>query len=346
MNQGPPLQKRRHKIRRTMRLPHQRRHVFGHPMGGRRSQVFPVIKVQRAIGGRTQPHRLFEDRVEHRCEVAGRGIDDLQDLGGRGLLLQRLARFGQQPRILDRDHRLVGKGLQQRDLRFGKRLDLASPAADDPDRFAVAHDRYAEKRAISRDRLQYLEGARVVAGLVQRIGDMRRPGVDKSASHGKIGQWRPWEQGMKCGRLLRRHAVHRDEVEQPVLKPRDSAELGGADLGRAPDDDLEHRLHIGGRTRDDAEDRARRGLARAGRVALGFQGCQLASKFIEPPFERRDGVGRAELRVSRHLASDQPPAARQLWPPPAAIRRRYHSRGGRSYETLKPFRNLKALAQP
>ncbi len=35
-----------------------------------------------------QPYCLFEHRVEHRREVAGRGIDDLQHLGGRGLLLQ------------------------------------------------------------------------------------------------------------------------------------------------------------------------------------------------------------------------------------------------------------------
>ena len=66
--------------------------------------------------------RLFQDRVEYRGEVAGRGIDDLQDFGGCGLLLQCLARLGDQPRILDRDHRLVGKGAHQFDLPLGKGL--------------------------------------------------------------------------------------------------------------------------------------------------------------------------------------------------------------------------------
>ena len=37
-------------------------------------------------------HCLFEHRVEYRREVAGRGIDDLQHFGGRGLLFQRLAK--------------------------------------------------------------------------------------------------------------------------------------------------------------------------------------------------------------------------------------------------------------
>src|SRR5215470_932456 len=45
-------------------------------------------------------HRLFEHGIEHRGEVAGRGVDDLQHLGGCGLLCQGLARLGQQPRVL------------------------------------------------------------------------------------------------------------------------------------------------------------------------------------------------------------------------------------------------------
>ena len=65
--------------------------------------------------------RLFQHRVEHRREVAGRGVDDLQHLGGRGLLLQRLARLGDQPRVLHRDDRLRREILQQRDLLVGER---------------------------------------------------------------------------------------------------------------------------------------------------------------------------------------------------------------------------------
>ena len=68
--------------------------------------------------------RLLQYCVEHRGEIAGRGVDDLQYLGGRGLLLQRLARLGQEPRILHGDHRLRREILQQRDLFLGKRSDL------------------------------------------------------------------------------------------------------------------------------------------------------------------------------------------------------------------------------
>jgi len=56
--------------------------------------------------------RLFQHRIEDRREVAGRGIDDLQYLGGRGLLLQGLARLGHEPRVLHRNDGLRRDVLQ------------------------------------------------------------------------------------------------------------------------------------------------------------------------------------------------------------------------------------------
>jgi hypothetical protein len=43
--------------------------------------------------GVAQPKRFLQDRVEHRREVAGRGIDDLQYLSGGGLPLKRFGEF-------------------------------------------------------------------------------------------------------------------------------------------------------------------------------------------------------------------------------------------------------------
>jgi hypothetical protein len=59
-----------------------------------RMEALAVICPQIAVGRFAQPHRLFEHRVEDRGEVARRAVDDLQYLGGRGLLLQSLARLG------------------------------------------------------------------------------------------------------------------------------------------------------------------------------------------------------------------------------------------------------------
>ena len=44
--------------------------------------------------GTTKRMRFFQDGVEHWYQIAGRGIDDLQNLSGRGLLLQGLVTLG------------------------------------------------------------------------------------------------------------------------------------------------------------------------------------------------------------------------------------------------------------
>jgi hypothetical protein len=49
---------------------------------------------EQAKSGLAQRHRLVENGVEHRREVAGRGVDDTEHLGGGGLLLQGLVALG------------------------------------------------------------------------------------------------------------------------------------------------------------------------------------------------------------------------------------------------------------
>ena len=56
--------------------------------------------------------RAARDRFEDRLHVPRRAGDHLQDLGRRGLPLERLLRLVEQPHVLDREHRLVGEGLE------------------------------------------------------------------------------------------------------------------------------------------------------------------------------------------------------------------------------------------
>ena len=46
-------------------------------------------------------------RVEHRLQIEGRAADDLEHVGGGGLLLQRFAQLVEQARILDGDDGLL-----------------------------------------------------------------------------------------------------------------------------------------------------------------------------------------------------------------------------------------------
>ena len=65
-----------------------------------------IISIQNAKGGLAEPSGPFQHCVENRHEIAWRGIDDLEDLGGRGLLVQCFSGLGDQPRVLHRDDRL------------------------------------------------------------------------------------------------------------------------------------------------------------------------------------------------------------------------------------------------
>src|SRR4051812_30029729 len=89
-------------------------------------EVLSIVKIEMAMICAAERMRLLQYGVEHRREVAGRGIDDSEHLGGGGLLLQGFARLGQKPRIFHRDDGLSREVLQQRDLLVGKRADLLS----------------------------------------------------------------------------------------------------------------------------------------------------------------------------------------------------------------------------
>ena len=72
-----------------------------------------AVALQQPDGGRARWRRT----PAARRSATG---DHPQDVGGRGLPLQRLLGFVEQPRILDRDHRLVGESLLQRQLAVGE----------------------------------------------------------------------------------------------------------------------------------------------------------------------------------------------------------------------------------
>jgi len=63
-------------------------------MIGGQPEVLAVEKHQAARLDATKGVRLFQDDLEYRPEVAGRGVDYLQNLGGRGLPSRRLVTLG------------------------------------------------------------------------------------------------------------------------------------------------------------------------------------------------------------------------------------------------------------
>src|SRR5438552_1722214 len=80
------------------------------------AKLTALIKLKRAKRDAAEPHRLVEDRIEHRREVTGRRIDYAQHLCGSGLLFEGLVRFGDEARVLHRYDRLRGEVVDKADL--------------------------------------------------------------------------------------------------------------------------------------------------------------------------------------------------------------------------------------
>src|SRR5689334_22734783 len=90
-------------------------------MNGGRNVIVAVVEEQVADRGLAKADRVFQYRTEYRLELARRRTDDTQHIGRCGLLLQGLAQFVEQPRVLDGDDGLIGEGRHQLDLFVRKR---------------------------------------------------------------------------------------------------------------------------------------------------------------------------------------------------------------------------------
>ena len=80
----------------------------------------------------------FDQRVEHGLQIEGRAADDLEHVGGRGLLLQRFAQLVEQSRVLDGDDGLGGEIRDQLNLFVAERSH-----------FLAVDDRWAPTSSLS-----------------------------------------------------------------------------------------------------------------------------------------------------------------------------------------------------
>ncbi len=118
-----------------------------HSAHGDRPEMLVIIKKQTPLRGAAKGVRLLEYRIEYRGEVTGRTVDDPQYLGRRGLLVERLARLRNEPRILHRDHRLGGEVLQQRDLLVGERPDFLAIDSEGAEQGVIFAQRHGQGAA-------------------------------------------------------------------------------------------------------------------------------------------------------------------------------------------------------
>ena len=98
-----------------------------------RNHSVPLVESQHHVINPTNPRGALDDGVEDRLHVRRRAADDAEHLGGRRLMLQRLAQFRialaeflEQPHVLDGDHGLVGEGFEKFDLFISERANFGA----------------------------------------------------------------------------------------------------------------------------------------------------------------------------------------------------------------------------
>src|SRR5262247_549779 len=84
-----------------------------------------------------EPSRRLYDAIEDRLQLGRRARNDAQDLRCGRLLFERCPQLAvpclhllEQPRVFNRDHGLVGKGIDELDLAFGEPTYLNTPDED------------------------------------------------------------------------------------------------------------------------------------------------------------------------------------------------------------------------
>ena len=237
---------RRRRIGAARPLGRRARRAGAMRRGGRGRRRRPARSPSLVVG--EQRCAAVEDLVEHGLRVGHRAADDLQHLGGRGLLLERLLGLVEQARVLDGDHRLVGEVCEQLDLGRRRSVPRASrcTSAIDADR---ARRRAAagtiRRRCESRCAAGELAHAGYSLVRASAIGRARWPmRVPIDARTAAIGRLRAIEQrvgafGVDRGdsaRASRRLAVEQRQTRAPNRPPISALALSAMRI--------EHRLHV------------------------------------------------------------------------------------------------------
>ena len=203
-----------------------------------------AVETRRGSQARPAQHpSALGDRIEYGLHVGRRTADDLENLRRRRLPLQRLPGFVEQPRILDRDHRLVGEGLQQGDFLFRKRGAPVAPARHEnrADATPFPQQRGDDDREVA-DLGRHLADHIGHAVPVQRVRVIRQAALMKGLGDNGLFN----RAGPEGRELLPSGTPHGAQVQQGILVDRHHGQIGATDQPLATVQNLvKHRLGVG-----------------------------------------------------------------------------------------------------
>ena len=241
----------------------------------------------------------FDQRLQHDLQIEGRAADDLEHVGGGGLLLQRLAQLVEQAGVLDGDDGLGGEVRDQLDLLVGERPHLLAIDGDHADQLALLEHRHHENGArAGRLGERYRPGLAIEVGrFSSEVGDVLHPPGLGNASKGILRTKTENRIAEPQLRPRRRSAVHRGYTKGITFVQQKIAKLGLADARGVLQHRLEHRLQFARRARDDLQHVGGRGLL-----------LQRLAQLVEQPrvLDRDDGLG-GEVRDQLDLLVGERP---------------------------------------
>src|SRR5262249_54030908 len=131
---------------------------------GKKVKKLAIPAIDIAKLGVANAYSILQHSCEHRLKITGRATDNPQHLRGGRLLFKRfgqLARallFGlEQPRVLNRDHCLIGEGFDQLDLLVRERTYSAALQDEHTNRDPLSQKRHAQECAKVADSCEFTE---------------------------------------------------------------------------------------------------------------------------------------------------------------------------------------------
>ena len=162
-----------------------------------------------------------------------------------------------QPRILDCDHRLVGKGGDQIDLHARERLDYFSSHRDDADRHTLAQKRNRKYGTTLADG-NWPTAAEI--GIDPRVGKMNGASLEcGTPRHRTLLTWLDGVRQQVLDQLVI-GMLESGEVVPAIFQPEHVNIVGMAQTCSSLDNGIEHGLELGWRAGNDAKNLGRRRL--------------------------------------------------------------------------------------
>src|SRR5262245_60733703 len=212
------------------------------------------------IFGFADPHGGLDKGVQHGLKVKCRSTDDFEHIRSRSLLLEGFSQLIgthpyllEQPYVLNGNHRLIRKGLEQFELLVAERAHLRSSYSQSTNRLIILHQRRGSNRSMTGSQGCFSTDWKLLNGGLEIKDVLQFPVTERSAGN-RIPRKRHWFE------IQRDRTMMRLGSKLPVFRQKNDWVMRVAEACSTLGDHLQYRLDVSWRRGDHAQDLAGRSL--------------------------------------------------------------------------------------